>query len=282
MVDVVILTGLSGAGKTTAMKAFEDMGYYAIDNLPLTMLERAMNFFFEEGTEFTKLVLVIDSRTRGIEQGGSILAMIRERYNANIIFLDSKLETIQKRYKETRRAHPRGMIIDDALLEESQLMLPIKSVANQIIDTSDLNVHQLKELLYDMISNTNNNLVIIVQSFGFKYGMPTGSDLVFDVRFFQNPYFIPELKEHTGLEEGVQNYIKLDPDFDKFIDTIKDLLRLTIPRYQQEGKKLLNISVGCTGGKHRSVYITETISKFLKDTFDNKVITRHVDINKHS
>ncbi|WP_234123043.1 RNase adapter RapZ [Clostridium hydrogenum] len=282
----VIVTGLSGAGKTQAVRSLEDLGYFCVDNLPPTLIPKFAEACFETKGKIDKIALVIDIR------GGkffddlfvSLDYLKNNGYEYEILFLDASDEVLIKRYKESRRKHPlapEGRILNGISLERKKLE-EIRDRANDIIDTSKLATRELKEKItsiYREEGQVETELIITVLSFGFKYGIPVDSDLVFDVRFLPNPFYIPELKHYSGNEAPVSDYVKSFPQTNAFIDKLEDMLKFLIPHYLKEGKRQLIVAIGCTGGRHRSVTIANEIYKRLKDD-GNIVNIDHRDINE--
>ncbi|MGE4318084.1 MAG: RNase adapter RapZ [Deferribacterales bacterium] len=279
--SLIVLTGLSGGGKSVAAATLEDLGYYTIDNLPLRLLDKFVELMLVYENELNKVALVIDSRTKNIDAAIEKIKVLQEKYSAKVVFLHASEDVLVKRYKETRRRHPMGENLPEAIQAEKEKLWPIREYADMSIDTSQLNVHDLKKRLEDFFSvDADSGLVITVQSFGFKYGLPLDSDLVFDVRFMKNPFFIEELREKTGLDDQVRDYVLSDTNAELFLMHTKEMLGFLIPNFIREGKKYLTISIGCTGGKHRSVALTEDIAKYLAESSKNKVNIRHRDINR--
>lgn len=282
----VIVTGLSGAGKTQAIRSLEDLGYFCVDNLPSTLIPKFAEACFQTQGIIDRVALVLDIR------GGKFFDNIFEAldylknngYNYEILFLDASDEVLIKRYKESRRKHPlapEGRIINGIKLERKKLE-EIRNMANNIIDTSELATRELKEkitLIYQKEGQIETKLIVTVVSFGFKYGIPVDSDLVFDVRFLPNPFYIPDLKHYSGNEEPVSKYVMSFPQTRDFIDKLHDMLKFLIPNYIKEGKRQLIISIGCTGGRHRSVTIANEIYKRLKK--DGQIVNiDHRDIEE--
>jgi UPF0042 nucleotide-binding protein len=279
--SLVVLTGLSGAGKSNAASTMEDLGYYTIDNLPLMLFDKLVELMLNFENDLHKVALVIDSRSRDIDQVLEKITMLKEKYDAKIVFIHASEDVILKRYKETRRKHPMGQDIVAAISAERELLWPVREYADLSIDTSQLNVHQLKKHLEEAFADSGNaDMVITVQSFGFKYGLPQDSDLIFDVRFLKNPYFVEELRSKTGKDEEVREYVFSDSSAKKFLKKLKEMLGFLIPNYIREGKKFLTVSIGCTGGKHRSVANVEFIADYLLKKTTHKVNIRHRDIDR--
>lgn len=266
---IVIITGLSGSGKSTALRALEDIGFFCVDNLPVILLPKFLSITAVSSPEIKQVALVMDLRERSfLDKYQRIFTVLKEKgYKIEILFLESSDESLMRRFSETRRIHPlseRGMIME-GILQEKEKLSPLKKMADSVIDTTSVNVHQLKDIVqrYFSQSSRNRKMVINVTSFGYRYGLPADADLVFDVRFLPNPYFVENLKNYDGNNAGVKNYILQNKESKKFLEKILDLMNLLIPLYEKEGKMRLNVAVGCTGGKHRSVVMANKISSFF-------------------
>lgn len=266
----VIVTGMSGAGKSTALRVLEDAGYFCADNLPIALISKFSDLIFQKNREITKAALGIDVRSgQSLEGLKEILEeMTAKNYDYEIVFLDASDDVLVKRFKETRRSHPLalGDRIDKGIQSERKRLDFLKGQADYILDTSQLLTRELKaELEKIFIKNESfQSLFITILSFGFKHGIPGDSDLVFDVRFLPNPYYVEELKPKTGNEKEVQDYVMGFEPAHVFLDKLEDMLGFLIPNYIQEGKNQLVISIGCTGGKHRSVTLANEIYNRLK------------------
>lgn len=278
--SLVVITGYSGAGKSTAANVLEDLGFYTIDNLPLLIIDKFVQVMFDFNVEIPKVALVIDIRSKDINKAEEIIALLKSKYAADIIFLEASDESIIKRYKETRRAHPLGGDLVEAVNKEKALMENIKGMADLIIDTSNMTVHELARYVEEYFKDATNKMYITVQSFGFKYGIPPESDLVFDVRFLKNPHFKEELRDKTGLDQEVYDYVFSDKRSKEFLRKLKSFLSFLLPNYMKEGKKFLTISFGCTGGKHRSVAISKFIGDYIYKKTSQKVYLKHRDIDR--
>ncbi|BAI80518.1 conserved hypothetical protein [Deferribacter desulfuricans SSM1] len=279
--SVVIITGLSGAGKSTAAKAFEDLGFYTVDNLPIFLGEKFFQFAFDFNIEIPKVALVIDVRNKDFDKAFDFIKNIKDKYNAKLLFLDADDSILVNRFKETRRKHPLGDDLIVSIQKERELLKKIKDLSDFVIDTTRFNVNELSSNIYEMFSKFfETSFTIIIQSFGFKYGLPTESDMVFDVRFLKNPHYIEELRPLTGLDKRIKDYVFKDKRSRKFLVKIKSLLNFLIPNYIKEGKRFLTISIGCTGGKHRSVVIAEFIYEYIKKRTDINVKIKHRDIER--
>lgn len=282
---IIIITGLSGSGKSTAVRVLEDEGLFCIDNLPVSLFPTFTELVEKSRERVRDVVLVMDIRELDSLQGyEKVLQEIRESgHKVEIIFFDASDEVLIRRYSETRRRHPvqdKGTLPEGIRYERSLLEGP-RLMATMIIDTSELNVHQLKEIVISRIKGegSTREMMIHLQSFGFRYGIPLESDIVMDVRFLPNPYFVRELREFSGLDPMVREYVLGMPETVEFIGRFRNLLEFLVPGYHKEGKSYLTISVGCTGGKHRSVVIAEELRDFFKDNRINMKVT-HRDIGK--
>lgn len=282
----VIVTGMSGAGKTTVLKFLEDIGFFCIDNLPPVLISKFSQLCFEQDGSIDKVALGID--IRGGKLFGDLFKGLEDLkndgYDYEILYLDASDSTLIKRYKETRRTHPlsRGGSIETGIGKERAMLAEVRKKATYIIDTSSILTRDLREKISDIFKDNEkfDSLIIKVCSFGFKYGIPMDSDLVFDVRFLPNPYYIPELKELTGNDSPVSDYVMSFQESKAFLDKLDDMLEFLIPMYIKEGKNQLVISIGCTGGKHRSVTLTNELFKILDKK--HSVIINHNDIEKDS
>jgi UPF0042 nucleotide-binding protein len=265
--DLVIITGTSGSGKLTALKAFEDLGFYAVDNLPIALVTKFADLTTDSKSR-RRAALIIDIREgETLKQFPTIYAELKRTSRPVLLFLDAEDEILRRRYSETRRPHPLG--VDSPVLrsiaEEREQLAPIRALADVFIDTSKLNVHELRRMIGDKFQDAHHTdkITVYVNSFGFRYGVPPDSDLVFDVRFLPNPNYIPEFKHLTGKHPSVARYIRSFPQTLEFINRISDLLIYLLPHYIREGKSYLTISIGCTGGHHRSVLIANEVHKRL-------------------
>ncbi len=282
----VILTGMSGAGKSTALKMMEDIGYFCVDNLPIPLIEKFMELTELENAELTKVAVGIDIRSgQSMGELGGVLKRLKERGSKfEILFLDAEDSVLVKRYKETRRSHPLAMgeRVDKGILLERERVNFLRRQADVIIDTSQLLTRELKvELEKIFVQNKEyQNLFITILSFGFKYGIPADSDLVFDVRFLPNPYYVEGLRPKTGLDSEVRDYVLQYDTAHKFLDKLEDMMKFLIPNYIAEGKNQLIVSIGCTGGKHRSVTLAGELYRRLLEQKGYGLKIEHRDIGK--
>lgn len=283
-IQLVIITGMSGAGKTVAIRSFEDLGYFCVDNLPPALVPKFLELIKESGNKMNKVALVMD--LRGREFFDTLLRVLDDLSESpwvtpQILFLDANDETLVRRYKETRRAHP--LASDGLLLEgirkERSILEELKGRAQIIYNTSTMKPRELRENIIEQFSSDNKTIFSVqVMSFGFKHGIPIDADLVFDVRFLPNPHYIETMRPKTGLDEEVSNYVLKWNDTQKFLTKTLDLLTFMLPLYKREGKSQLVIAIGCTGGQHRSVALAEYIGKYFEDEYRIRII--HRDIQK--
>ncbi len=282
----VVVTGMSGGGKRTAMKMLEDMGFYCVDNLPVLLIEKFVELISDPNGETQKVALGLDVRSdqNFAVAKDSIDKLRNNGYACEIIFMEASDNTLVKRYKETRRLHPlqtsTNVRIEDGIRKEREILAPIKAEADYIFDTTNLLVRNLKEELDRIFVSDKayNSLMVNIVSFGFKNGIPTDADLVFDVRFLPNPFYIDELKYLTGNDEAVQEYVMQSGDADIFLDKLTDMLNFLIPGYVKEGKYQLVVAIGCTGGHHRSVTLANKLYERMKDKGDYGLNLSHRDI----
>lgn len=267
---IVIITGMSGAGKSQAVKVFEDLGYYVVDNMPPNLLGKFVDVLSSAEGKFTDVALVMDIRSGKFFEGieGSIDDLVTKGVDFEILFLDAEDEEIVTRFKETRRVHPlssRERLLN-GIQKEREILNPIKEKADYVIDTTGLPLRKFQEKIKKryVMHETPETLNVNVVSFGFKYGVPVDADLIFDVRFIENPFYIDELRPLSGLDEPVKKFVLTNDVTRQFLKKAMDMLTFLIPHYIEEGKKQLIIGVGCTGGRHRSVAITDEITRQLK------------------
>lgn len=276
---IVIVTGLSGAGKSTALRALEDYGYFCIDNLPLPML-RAMVEWLETEGRVKELAVAVDARQHEYldDYQAELGTLSSLGHRLDVLYLDADDECLVRRYSATRRLHP--LAADDlteGIRRDRKILDSLRSVAD-VIDTSRLNVHQLKAIIQDRYSNGHNaGLSVVLQSFGFKHGLPRESNLVFDVRFLRNPYFDPVLTDRDGRDAAVSRYVLDTNEAKTMVDHVEGLLRFTIPEFERERKLYLTVAIGCTGGRHRSVAVVEELHRRLKDRWN--IVVKHRDLD---
>lgn len=280
---VLVVTGMSGAGKSSAADVLEDNGYHVIDNLPPELLSQVADFHGLAERK-VRLAVVVDSR------GGDAVERLQEvvqeldqqGIKTVVLFLDADDNVIIRRYEENRRPHPLAApTIDEAIAAERKMLDPLREAADVVIDTSDLNVHQLRDRIVNEFSpeETQRPLRVSVRSFGFKHGTPRDADLVFDVRFLPNPHWVPELKPLRGTDPEVSDYVLSNPDAAEFVDRVEDLIAFLLPRFEAEGKSYVSIAIGCTGGHHRSVAIAEEIGRRLEKR-GVRAAVRHRDVDR--
>jgi RNase adapter protein RapZ len=267
-IQVVILTGVSGSGKSTALRALEDAGFYCVDNLPIIIVEKLLELSGHTAGEVSRIALGVDAREgRFLSEAPRVIRELREQgADVQVLFLDSSDEILVRRYSETRRRHPLAGegTVEDGIAAERRTLADLKALADEVVDTTTLNVHELKRLVARrFVGSETTKLGVTVVSFGFRFGIPTHADLVLDVRFLPNPFFIPELKPFPGTDPRVSEFVLSQPDARAFLDRITDLLGFLLPRYRTEGKSYLTIAIGCTGGKHRSVALATALAERL-------------------
>jgi RNase adapter protein RapZ len=266
--ELVIITGMSGSGKASALKAFEDLGYYCVDNLPVELIPRFAELAMQSA-EIRRTALVVDVREGSkLERLPGILKSVKRQIPTRVIYLEATDASLVRRFSETRRPHPLGMDapVKSSLTTERRHLKPIRAIADLVIDTSKFNVHELRAYLTDRFQkhSADKNILVSCVSFGYRHGVPEDADLVFDVRFLPNPHFVPEFRPLTGRHPKVAKYIRSFPQTQEFIRRISELLVYLLPHYIREGKSYLTISFGCTGGQHRSVLIAEEVGKQLR------------------
>jgi UPF0042 nucleotide-binding protein len=280
--QLVILTGLSGSGKSTILKTFEDMGFYCVDNLPVDLIPIFAELHAAGEGDFARAALLVDAREGAqLEKLPLLLKHLRKDHPIALVFIEAGEDALLRRYSETRRPHPFGkkLSVRESLNHERALMEPIRKLADVVIDTSKFNVHELRNFVNQRFRNPQKRPILVsVVSFGYKYGVPTDADLVFDVRFLPNPHFVPALRRYTGKDPKVQRYIRSFPQTGEFLRRIEGLLTYLIPHYIGEGKNYLTIAFGCTGGRHRSVMLGEAVKKALeKRGYASKVVHRDIE-----
>jgi RNase adapter protein RapZ len=278
---LVIITGLSGSGKGTVLKVFEDLGFFAVDNLPIELIHKFAELALDSA-HIRCSALVVDIREgETLRQFPRIYQRLRNKLNVRLLYLEADDDSLMRRFSETRRPHPLGVDIPvvESIQRERQALEPIRSLASHILDTSKFTVHELRDVVKDTfgVSPESSSLLVNVVSFGFRNGVPTDSDLVFDVRFLPNPNYIPDFKHRTGLHPGVADYIRSYPQTQEFMQRITELLEFLMPHYVREGKSYLTIAFGCTGGQHRSVMMAAEMQSRLAN-LGYKVKETHRDI----
>ena len=279
--ELVILTGMSGSGKLSALKAFEDLGYYSVDNLPLELIPRFADLV-RQSAAIERAALVVDVREgMRLDRFPSILKKVRKVLPTRVVFLEASEDALVRRFSETRRPHPMGrtQTVVQGIRAERKRLDPVRNVADIVLDTTKFNVHELCAHINSQFERGDDpkNLTISSISFGFKNGVPAEADLVFDVRFLPNPHFVPKFRKLTGRHPKVAKYIRQFPQTQEFLDKVTDLLKFLLPHYIEEGKSYLTVAFGCTGGQHRSVFIAEEMKKRL-EAEGHRVKTAHRDM----
>jgi RNase adapter protein RapZ len=281
----VVLTGLSGSGKSQAIRALEDLGYFCVDNLPVTLLPMLAELTLRAGTEISRAAVVVDVREgKMLKEFPRVYRRLKMRKNLNpaLIFLEAAEPTLVRRFSETRRPHPlspdRSAI--EGIREERTAMRAIRKLADHVVDTTEMTVHELRHAFTGVAAGVSpgSELVVTILSFGFKHGIPVDSDLLFDVRFLPNPHFVPALRPHTGRDPEVVRYLDRSDATHKFLEHTLNLLKFLIPQYAHEGKRYLTIGIGCTGGRHRSVAIADALRKGLTGIAGVRLRVKHRDI----
>ena len=280
--QLVILTGLSGSGKSTVLKAFEDMGFYCVDNMPVELIPIFAELHAAGEGDFSRAALLVDAREGSqLQKLPGLLTHLRKDHPISLVFIEANDEALLRRYSETRRPHPLGQdySVRESLLHERDLMAPIRKLADVVIDSTQFNVHELRSFITRRFKNPDRHPTLIsVVSFGYKYGVPVDADLIFDVRFLPNPHFVPALRKFSGRDAKVRRFIRSFPQTGEFLRRMESLLAYLMPHYIEEGKSYLTIAFGCTGGKHRSVMLAEEIKKALeKRKYATKVFHRDID-----
>jgi UPF0042 nucleotide-binding protein len=280
--QLVILTGLSGSGKSTVLRAFEDMGFYCVDNLPVELIPIFAELHAGGEGDFARAALLVDAREGAqLAKLPALLKHLRRQHPIALVFIDAGEDALLRRYSETRRPHPLGkhLSVRESLGHERKLMAPIRKLADVVIDTSKFNVHELRHFITERFKSPEKRpMLVSMVSFGYRYGVPTDADLVFDVRFLPNPHFVPRLRKFTGQDPKVRNYIRSFPQTGEFLKRIEGLLVYLIPHYIAEGKSYLTIAFGCTGGRHRSVMLAESVMDALgKRGYSTKVVHRDIE-----
>lgn len=281
--QVVVLTGQSGSGKSTAVRVLEDQGFYCVDNLPTSLVAELLRTL-PEGPTTSRVALVMDARnSSSLRDAPALVSQLRTLYQVRVVYFEAREDALLRRYSETRRRHPLddGCGLRDAIEREREVLVPLREIADDTLDSSAMSPHELKARVIEQIAGVSmrDTLRVAVLSFGFKHGLPLDADMVFDVRFLANPYFVPGLRELTGLDEPVQRSVLDDPETTSFINHAMDLLKYLGPRFQREGKRYLTLAVGCTGGQHRSVVVSTAIAERLRG-MQLKVDLRHRDVHR--
>jgi len=279
---IVILTGLSGSGKGTILKAFEDLGFYCVDNLPVDLLATLSELSMLGGRRYERVALLVDAREReNLQKLPAMYRRLKRKYPVTLVFVEASDEALLRRFSETRRPHPLGggRRIGEGIRREREIMAPIRHLADTVIDTSRFNVHELRKFITERFQAADRRpMLISVVSFAYRLGIPPDADLVFDVRFLPNPYFVQGLRRYSGRERKVARYVLSRREARGFLRRVTDLLAYLLPRYTEEGKSYLTIAFGCTGGRHRSVVLGDAVAGALvRRGYRPKVIHRDID-----
>lgn len=280
--QLVILTGLSGSGKGSVLKTFEDLGFYCVDNLPVDLIPSFGELYSRDGGETPRAALLVDAREgRMIARLPAIIRRLRREHPVTLVFIEASDEALQRRFSETRRPHPLGgaLPVAEEIRLERKLMAPIRKLADAVIDTTRFNVHELRQFIVDRFEKQARRPVLIsLVSFGYRFGIPADADLVFDVRFLPNPHFVPRFRPFSGKDSRVARYIRSFPQTNEFLRRMESLLAYLIPHYIREGKSYLTIAFGCTGGRHRSVMMAESLARALaRRNYAVKAVHRDLD-----
>ena len=281
----IVLTGMSGSGKSQAIRALEDLGYFCVDNLPITLIPTLATLALRGG-EIDKVAIVVDVREKTLLTSfPTMFKRLRKmpKLNPVLIFLEASHDTLVRRFSETRRPHPlaKDRSVSEGIRDERKRMQPIRKLADEIIDTSDMTVHELRQFFMTLSRGRGPaKLVVTLLSFGYKHGLPVDADLAFDVRCLPNPHFVPTLRRRTGRDRGVVNFMERDKSTREFMDRLEDYVRYVVPHYIAEGKAYLTIAIGCTGGRHRSVMIAERLRRAVAGLPGVTVRVRHRDVRR--
>lgn len=290
MTHVVVITGLSGSGKTLALRCLEDMGHFAVDNLPVPLTESFIDLLARgEGSEPSGAMVVDVREGRHLEPFPELLARLRERTDVQltVIFFEAREDTLVRRFSESRRPHPlaqeRGLPLAAAIAAERKLLAPLRQVADRVVASDDMTPHELRRVVQEALSGASLLLSLNchIVSFGFKYGPPKDADMLFDVRFLPNPFFVPELRGKDGRGAEINRYLEAQPDYGQYLSLTEGLLAFVMPRFVAEGKSYLTIGVGCTGGRHRSVAVAERLGRFLAQSGFPVTVT-HRDVEREA
>ncbi len=281
---VVIVSGISGSGKSTFVRALEDVGFFCVDNFPVILLPKVLEVYELTGEKISRCAFVIDIREREFfEEGKDIVRLVKEKYQGEIVFLESSDETLLRRFSETRRAHPlyAETNIKDALAAEREQVGWIKELADKVIDTSEYTVHGLRNCVLRAYGQDDKRMQINLVSFGYAYGIPLEADMVLDIRFLPNPFFVKGLQDKSGLEPDVIRYVKSNEIYGKFFPMLLDLFVYLLPLFEKEGKSYLTVGIGCTGGRHRSVSVVHELEHHLR-AMGYKISAVHRDVHREA
>ena len=280
--DFVLVTGLSGSGKSQAMKVLEDLGYYTLDNIPPALMATALEVCRKGGK--TKVAFAIDARSGALfaDARAEVDALERAGTRAHLLFFDASDDVLLRRYSETRHRHPVDAPggVQPSIDEERRLLVDLRARADKVIDTTHLSVKDLRDTLHSLYGSGKTGMLVYVESFGYKYGLPPAADLVFDVRFMENPFYIPELRDLNGREAPVRDYVLGHPATKAFLTYVTPFLRFALPRYQAEKKARLGLAFGCTGGRHRSVVVADEVARIMREFWTGDIEVEHRDVDR--
>jgi len=280
--DFVVVTGLSGSGKSQAVKVLEDLGYYMLDNLPPALMATALDVSRKGGKN--KVAFVIDARSGPLfaDAKKELDAMERTGTSVHLLFFDASDDVLLRRYSETRHRHPVDAPggVQPSIDEERRLLVDLRARADKVIDTTHLSVKDLRDTLFSLYGAEKTGMLVHVASFGYKYGLPPAADLVFDVRFMENPFYIPELRDLTGSDQAVRDYVLGHPATKEFLGHVVPFLRFALPRYEAEKKARLSVAFGCTGGRHRSVVIADEVARAMREFWPGEIEVEHRDVDR--
>jgi len=280
--DFVVVTGLSGSGKSQAVKVLEDLGYYMLDNLPPALMATALDVSRKGGK--SKVAFVIDARSGPLfaDAKKELDAMERAGTSVHLLFFDASDDVLLRRYSETRHRHPVDAPggVQPSIDEERRLLVDLRARADKVIDTTHLSVKDLRDTLFSLYGADKTGMLVHVASFGYKYGLPPAADLVFDVRFMENPFYIPELRDLTGSDQAVRDYVLGHPATKEFLGHVVPFLRFALPRYEAEKKARLSVAFGCTGGRHRSVVIADEVARAMREFWPGEIEVEHRDVDR--
>ncbi|MFB6356087.1 MAG: RNase adapter RapZ [bacterium] len=284
-ISLYLITGLSGSGKSHALQSFEDMGFYCVDNLPFELVVPFLEGCKDGSNPRRQVAIAVDVREEDFEDKfPELVEKIRSKgIDPTILFMEARDSELLNRYKESRRPHPLGdgRSLDRAIEEERRLLQPVRERSDNVIDTSDINIHELRGIIMELHNpEADSRFTLTLVSFGYKYGVPGDLDMLFDARFLPNPHYEPEIQDYTGMDQPVREFLNNEPAVEQYLSQIQDMLGLVMGAYYPEGKAMITVGIGCTGGKHRSVYLAETLNDRFQQRGDCRTIVRHRDVDR--